>query len=405
MTTTTAQLAAVRPSYPLPWRFRLAILDGESGENGQVVGRLDVLDEDIDDSLGEAWRDGILRKGHPGVPFDDTPLFIAPIWAEGGGPRVSGFLLEVRCPDGTTTRLTFPIEAFSDVALRFAQVLIEEKKLNAGAVFFYEVQAHRGYGETSEAFESGRQSGDQALVDVASKKIASKSAPLVSARVPLPPLLAKARSGSGSDMPRAGEYPVLYAEAALARAEALARKGATATPPVETGGVLVGRFCTCPETGEFYVIVVEALEARDAVEDKFSLSYTGATWTILRNVLKVRQRSDPALRIVGQAHGHSFPPAGGAPPCEACATAKVCGRTNVFVSADDCLWSRAVFHRQPWQLCQIFGLNARGDGVSALFGLKENRLLERGFHVLRDADVPSGGATAFTSTVSREEVS
>ncbi len=100
--------------------------------------------------------------------------------------------------------------------------------------------------------------------------------------------------------------------------------------------------------------------------------------------MKARQArpATRAHRILGQCHGHNFLPAGGAPPCEHCPTAKVCSRTSVFVSPDDRLWSRAVFSRQPWQLCHIFGLNARGEGVGSLFGLRDGQLLERGFHVI-----------------------
>ena len=60
--------------------------------------------------------------------------------------------------------------------------------------------------------------------------------------------------------------------------------------------------------------------------------------------------------------------------------------TSVFVSLDDRTWSKAVFSKQPWHICHIFGLNARGEPVHALFSLKENRLLQRGFYLLPDFD-------------------
>jgi hypothetical protein len=58
----------------------------------------------------------------------------------------------------------------------------------------------------------------------------------------------------------------------------------------------------------------------------------------------------------------------------------------VFLSQDDRRWTRAVFARQPWQLCHIFGLAARGDRVHGLFGLHGGRLRERGFFVLPEFD-------------------
>ena len=56
------------------------------------------------------------------------------------------------------------------------------------------------------------------------------------------------------------------------------------------------------------------------------------------------------------------------------------------MSHDDWNWTRAVFRRQPWQLCHIFGLNARHERDQGLFGLRDGRLLERGYHVLEDFD-------------------
>ena len=58
----------------------------------------------------------------------------------------------------------------------------------------------------------------------------------------------------------------------------------------------------------------------------------------------------------------------------------------MFVSAGDQTWSRAVFARQPWKLCQIFGWNARRERVEGLFGLRDGRLLERGYYVIPDFD-------------------
>jgi hypothetical protein len=95
--------------------------------------------------------------------------------------------------------------------------------------------------------------------------------------------------------------------------------------------------------------------------------------------------TEPATRthrIVGQCHGHNFLPADGAPPCEVCSRVEVCGRTSVFVSGEDVEWSRAVFRRQPWSVSHIFGSNARREQVQGLFGLRDGRLLERGFDLI-----------------------
>jgi hypothetical protein len=47
---------------------------------------------------------------------------------------------------------------------------------------------------------------------------------------------------------------------------------------------------------------------------------------------------------------------------------------------------RAVMPRQPWQLCYIFGLNARNERVDGLFGLHDNFLRQRGYWLLDESD-------------------
>ena len=120
----------------------------------------------------------------------------------------------------------------------------------------------------------------------------------------------------------------------------------------------------------------------------FSLSYSGKSWARIQAVLRARQAQPAtrAQRIVGQSHGHNFLPNDGAPPCELCYKQELCARTSVFVSGDDRQWCRAVFHRQPWALCHIFGLNARHDQVDSLYGLSGGRLEERGFFVIDSFD-------------------
>ena len=90
-------------------------------------------------------------------------------------------------------------------------------------------------------------------------------------------------------------------------------KGAGAHPPVETGGLLIGPLCVCPETDEMFAVVIDVLEATDSEATKYSLSYSGPTWARIQNILRAR-KANPATchhRILGQAHAPSagrFPP-------------------------------------------------------------------------------------------------
>ncbi len=209
-----------------------------------------------------------------------------------------------------------------------------------------------------------------------------RNPPLHLLRVPLGPLLGEARLvGEG----KADVFPVFYTEEAFGKAEQCSRKGAEINPRFESGAVLAGFLCTCPESGELFVVVTDTFEVTDAESTLVSLEYSGKSWARIQAVIKARQVADPAVRILGQAHGHNFVPNDGQ-TCADCPKLEVCSSSNVFASTDDRNWTRAVFVRQPWALCHIFGLTARGDLVQGLFTLHDARLLKRDFHILPGFD-------------------
>jgi len=213
--------------------------------------------------------------------------------------------------------------------------------------------------------------------------------PLAYKTVSLPPLLEKARPVGQVD-----EWiPILYGDRLFLHMERLARRGAGSNTPVESGAVILGSLCSCPETGEFFVAATDAIELTDVEQTRYSLSLSGMTWGRIQAVLRARQ-SDPAgrtIRMVGQCHGHNFLPGvrlheGNGKDCETCPTRDNCDLTSVFASTNDQLWTRSVFTHQPWAFCHIFGLDARGGPVHALYGFQGNRLVRRGFHLVHDLD-------------------
>jgi hypothetical protein len=355
-----------------PWSLSIAL---RLQENGPEAAREAVHEADLTEAVSEAWLQCCLRKGGPDIPIDDFHPRLVPLFRKEGAPPCTGFALETRAPTGETTRCEFSVHSLGQAATRAAQRLVASGIMKAGDTYYYELLANR-----RPTLPVPRRDGADA---VGSFTIVAKNPPLSYQQVALPPLLRKARTVGEVDE---RSYPVFYTEAALAQVEHYARKGSAHEKPIETGGVLIGPLCSCPETGEFFVVVGEALEVLDAEGTEFSLTYSGKSWARLQAVMRARQ-ANPATRahrIVGQGHGHNFLPANGAPPCELCSQVKECTRTSVFVSLDDRTWSKAVFHRQPWQLCHIFGLNARAEPVATLYGLRDGRLLERGYHVIPD---------------------
>jgi hypothetical protein len=154
--------------------------------------------------------------------------------------------------------------------------------------------------------------------------------------------------------------------------------------PVETGGLLVGPLCSCPDTGELFAVVTDVLEAEHADQSTHSLTFSAATWDQLESQLSVLQQQPRARRhrILGQVHGHSFLPFEGAEACEACATREVCTRSSAFLSEADIAFCKSLFPAQPWQLSHVFGLDARGRGVEAFYGQRGGELMPRDYRLI-----------------------
>ena len=338
---------------------------------GEVVLREPVTCGDLVDALAEVWRDVFLRGGHSHVRLDEVRAEIALVHRDDPeiGQYCAGFELELCDPAGKPIRRFFPRECLEHVASRGARRLIEDGRLATGSLYYF------GLGRPEEA---------SAVGPLPLTGPPGRAAP-GALRVPLERLRERARPvGPPSDE----HFPVFFTQRAHRRAERIARKGGDAQPPVETGGLYVGPLCVCPETDELFAVVVEVLEATQTESTKYSLTYSGATWARIQAIVRARRRSNPHRhdRVLGQGHGHNFLPLEGAEPCEACELAPVCTRNSAYLSSDDRTWCRAVFPGEPWQLSQVFGLDARSRPVEAFYGQQGGKLVRRGYAVLDDFD-------------------
>jgi hypothetical protein len=352
------------------WAFTVGV---RLEQNGREVIREPVTELDLIEPLSESWLECMLRHGHSHVALEELEVRLEPIFS-GSADKCTGYTIELREPGGHRGRREFTLLSLEEVASRAAQRLVARGELQETGLYYFNLFARRRTAGPATSHGGGEPfRGD------------ARTRPLDPLSVRIGPLLDRSRSVGPMDD---DVFPAFYTEAALVRAEDFARKGARSNPPLETGCMMAGPLCICPETREIFVVVLDVLEAAEAEQKEFSLFYSSRTWTRIQSVMKAMQ-AQPATRsyrVVGQGHGHNFMPGGGAAPCEACPKMSVCGRTSVFVSSDDVNWSRAVFRRQPWQLNHIFGLNARGEKVQGLFGLRDGRLLERGYRVIPEFD-------------------
>ena len=349
------------------WSLAVALRQGEAGPQLAVE---PVTDADLAEHRAEAWFAGCLRKGRRELPMNQVPMRIVPEMTTAG--RCAGFHVETIHPLGRPTRHRFTTRSLKEVATRGAERLVTEGVLSAQEACYFELVAQPAAARPERAVEGGI-------------TFTSREAPLRFLSVPLRDLLARAVR-VGPDLE--GVSPVFYTREAFDLAERFARRGAAGNPPRETGAVLIGPLCACPETGEVFTVVTLVVEVVEAEEEEFSLSYTGRSWTRIQSVLRALRSSVPtrSWRLLGQSHGHNFLPRDGGQPCESCPHLAECHRTSVFVSEADQKWSRAVFSRQPWHLCHIFGLSARAEHVSGLFGQRDGRLQERPFFVIPEFD-------------------
>ena len=380
MTLTALQrdvLAASPDAFADDWSLFIVL---RKVSDGPVLLEEAVTDADLNEARSEAWLNGFLRQGHRDLPLEAVTTRIAPLFKD---DRCIGFALQAQAPrttasGGTPSVYTFGVTCLAAVSQRASSRLLADGRLKEDDTYVYELQARTGPTPTEQTPEHP------------GIKITTRIIPLRFGMRPLGPLLAAARTvGDIKD----DVLPVVFTEAAHERSSMFARRGAGETPAVETGSILLGELCACPDTGELFVTVDEAIEVVDAEQKEFSLIPSSKSWTRVQAVLDrlTGTGADGARRLVGISHGHNFGVEGD--PCALCATAKECGRTTVFVSAADRTFMRTVFAGQPFALCWIAGSNARGDEVATLYTLQAGVLQARGYHVVESFPITDSPRT------------
>jgi hypothetical protein len=335
--------------------------------DGRLLLREPVRPQDLAEPLAEVHREGFLRHGTMRAYADPASADLLPVLESPDSSRCLGYALRFQVPDGPDRTSAFSSLSLGHVARRGQAKLPAETEP-------WVCELHVGAPESPGAPPTSADPLGAATVT---------RPPWHYLEVPLAPLRRLARTPEPyPTLPaEADPFPVFYTGTAYLHAEEFARRGTVRHPDFESGCVLAGTLCSCPESGEFFVVVLAAYEVQDADQRLHSLSYTGSSWTRILTNLRERQRRQPYLRILGQAHGHNFRPNEGK-TCPPCLSRSHCDLTNLFASADDETWSRAVFSGQPWQLCHIFGLTARGDRIDGLFTWHDGRLAHRAFQIL-----------------------
>lgn len=336
------------------WKLSVLIyIDDDKSPAGAET----VTDADLSEARSQVWFDGCIRKGHIHVGMDDLKYQVIPIVIKGTS-FCPGFLIRSSDPAGEQIQTEFGIDYLGPVAARGAEILRQAGLLGEKETYTYRVVATKPSAK------------DLAPSPVRRMRMTEKVKPLTFLEMPLADLHASVAAVANDRCKDA--YPVFYSNEALAKARRISRKGAACDPGVETGALLAGPLCICPDTEKVFSIVTHVFEFADSVQTPYSLAPSGETWRRIQSEIREMQ-AVPATRhhrALGSCHGHNFP----VPESR---------DSSVFISQDDRLWSSAVFSRQPYQLCHIFGVDSSGNEDEQLYGLEQGRLRERGYYVIQ----------------------
>jgi hypothetical protein len=376
--------------------------------DGPVLCEEALVARDLAEAMAEvAFEAGMRRVGMP-LSLSDVEARVIPVHHRGPEPKNGhrGFELEVESSEGSIAQRFFDREIFEPVAVRASRRLVKEGKLSKGDLFYYSLEieettvgplpmegqatpptvdclpidpflgasnlvsadADRTLADEAYALERDARSADEAVNRARSLRVEASDD--------------EDHHADASSL----HYPVFYTPTALARAERVSRKGASQSPPVESGGLLLGRLYWCADTRQLFGVVDDVLEATGSEGTTYSLTFTGETWARVQAVLRARQRNPMTRgeRILGQCHGHNFLPFSEGATCDGCPAQSACSLTTAYLSTSDRVWCRAVFPREPWQLSHVFGLTPRRESVSAMYGQWGGELVRREYRVLED---------------------
>jgi len=366
----TGNLRIDVPGASAPAAAAPLLLHLQRERGGPVLAREPVAAGDLADAVAEYWFEVGLRRRDSAPPLSELDLRVETVVRDDPdeGRFCSGFSLAD--PASPEQCRFFPFDVLAPVAARGAERLLAEGVIERGELYYFRL---------AELPEPTRVRGPEG-------RAAPSLAPLSLARVR--ERITCGERGEPGERTDEADYPVFFTRAARERAERVSRRGASARPAVESGGLLVGPLCRCPDTGELFALVTEVLEATDSEASGYSLTYSGATWSRIQGVLRARA-TQPATRhhrVLGQTHGHNFLPFDGAEPCEACSLVEVCTRTSASLSEDDRIWARSVFSAEPWQLSQVFGLDARSHPCEAFYGQRRGQLARRSYQLIDAVD-------------------
>jgi hypothetical protein len=325
---------------------------------GHILARVPIQHSDLRLARDETWWRGV-RKGRLDLDLGRYEMQV--LAGPQTGPLVDGYSVQLTAGDQSFRR-HFPVTSLNNLAQQQFVELVVNKSASLGEAYKYYLTKL-----------PAQRDGQQETPPLAATQL---NTPPKLDSLPLADLLAASRLAEGpSAVPELAEdespMHVFVTEDVWEECHQMAFRGGEA----ESGALISGRLCRDTQSPEVFVCFEASLEARHAVEEKFSVEFTGETWSHIRNLLEVRRQrlNRPHELIVASVHRHPWLPASdgeGKRTCDACPKRDRCTHTTATPSAADFEWHQAVFAGQPWGTLLIWGYTAREEEDFRLYGLR-----------------------------------
>ena len=330
---------------------------------------------DLTPARDKTWWDGV-RAGR--LPPDLGRLSMKLT----SGPRqeadlVDDFILELS-DEGHSFEHHFSVDSLSQTAERALERLLNKKEttLNEDSKISYFLVARH--------IEQDRATDQPAQVRARIRRepLMLEEAPLeqyLRNSEPLAAAQAAAPTGPGSTL----QMPVFFKADSWAKGHQFARRG----NDLESAGIWTGRLMRDTKSPEVFMVVDACIDAKYADEEKYSVTFSGATWSRVRQVLQQRRRrlNRPQEIILGSVHGHNFTPGskeGAGRLCDTCPDLSACRKTTAVLSMDDLKWHKSVFAAQPYAMLTLWGWTARKEEVWQCYSMAGATLISRPVRML-----------------------
>ena len=299
-----------------------------------------------------------LRDEIPLRTLARSPLQVEPVFEASDSAACRSVRVSLAAGDHVLSVELEP-EYFRPAAEALAQTLVRDGKLENDARFLFHLCAFARSGGAAPRRDAHGDGGFTVEAEPVEPEVAaSPLAPLLAASTPRGP-------HAEHDM------PVFIPTRVLDELRALSRDA----DELESGALLAGRLGRCPDERRLHLEVTAAIPARHAEAATSSIALTPETFAAFDCAIALRAAGETAVGFHHSHPAHHW--------CRRCPPERqrVCAFSQPFFSREDKHVHRTAFPLAHQVALLVTNLGERGL-VETLYGWREARIVERGFHEL-----------------------